>query len=131
MIRASSVSPPTASARKRNAPEPLTEPPTTPSPGPFATGIGSPVTIDSSIWVSPSVTVPSTGRRSPGRTARMSPTRSSASLVSTSTPSRTTRAVSGRKAARRAMASPALALARASRLRPNRISVTITAALSK
>ena len=37
-------------------------------PGCFSTGIGSPVSIDSSTALVPSTTTPSTGTRSPGRT---------------------------------------------------------------
>ena len=47
-ICASSVSRPTRSARMTKLPVPLTVPPVTRSPGRFSTGIGSPVTIDSS-----------------------------------------------------------------------------------
>ena len=42
--------------------------PMTRSPGCFSTGIGSPVTIDSSTALEPSSTTPSTGTFSPGRT---------------------------------------------------------------
>src|SRR5439155_25431325 len=47
-MRARAVSAPTLVARKRNAPCWLRVPPTTSSPGPFATGTSSPVSIDSS-----------------------------------------------------------------------------------
>jgi hypothetical protein len=47
-MRASSVSAPTFSARITRPPVPLIVAPMTGSPGPLATGIGSPVTIDSS-----------------------------------------------------------------------------------
>ena len=43
-------------------------PPVTRLPGSFSTGIGSPVTIDSSTVVRPLTTTPSTGTFSPGRT---------------------------------------------------------------
>ena len=52
-ICASSVSRPTRSAFITMLPVPLTVPPVTRLPGSFATGIGSPVTIDSSIVVRP------------------------------------------------------------------------------
>ena len=42
--------------------------PVTRLPGSFSTGIGSPVIIDSSMLVLPSITRPSTGTFSPGRT---------------------------------------------------------------
>ena len=48
MIWASTVSRPTRSAVKRNAPVPLIVPPTTASPAALRTGTGSPVIIDSS-----------------------------------------------------------------------------------
>ena len=43
-------------------------------PASFSTGIGSPVSIDSSTALAPSSTTPSTGTFSPGRTRRRSPT---------------------------------------------------------
>ena len=73
-ICASSVSLPTRSARNSSVPVPLMVPPVTRSPGAFSTGIGSPVTIDSSTALCPSTTTPSTGTFSPGRTRRTSPT---------------------------------------------------------
>ena len=53
-------------------------------PALFSTGIGSPVTIDSSTLDAPSITTPSTGIRSPGRTRSRSPTCTSASGTSRS-----------------------------------------------
>ncbi len=55
-IWASMVSEPTFSARSRMLPAPLRVPAATLSPTVFSTGIGSPVSIDSSIEVFPSVT---------------------------------------------------------------------------
>ena len=52
------------------------------------TGIDSPVTIDSSSDERPSITTPSTGTFSPGRTRRMSPTATVSSATSSSLPSR-------------------------------------------
>ena len=49
-------------------PVPLTVPPMTRSPAGFSTGTGSPATIASSMLVVPSMTTPSTGTFSPGRT---------------------------------------------------------------
>ena len=54
-------------------PVPFTVPPVTRSPAAFSTGIGSPVTIDSSTALRPSSTTPSTGTFSPGRTRSRSP----------------------------------------------------------
>ena len=72
-IWASTVSAPTRSARITRPPVPLTVPPITRSPGPFSTGIGSPLIIDSSTALAPSTTMPSTGTFSPGRTRSRSP----------------------------------------------------------
>ena len=73
MIRESTVSLPTLSATIRNEPVWLRVPPITASPTCFSTGIGSPVIIDSSTELPPSVSRPSTGIFSPGRTRRTSP----------------------------------------------------------
>ena len=86
-ICASSVSAPTRSARITKPPVPLTVPPVTRLPGVFSTGIGSPVTIDSSTALVPSRTTPSTGTRSPGRTRRRSPGCTWSSGTSSSLPS--------------------------------------------
>ena len=72
--------------------------PMTSSPGPLTTGIGSPVSIDSSIAEAPSTTTPSTGTLSPGRTRRRSPTTTDSSATSASTSPRTSRADVGRSA---------------------------------
>ena len=55
-MRASIVSLPTFSARITSAPVPLIVPPITGAPASFATGIDSPVTIDSSTELRPSIT---------------------------------------------------------------------------
>ena len=95
-ICARSVSLPTRSARITNVPVPLTVPPVTRAPAIFSTGIGSPVTSDSSTELDPSVTIPSTGTFSPGRTRRTSPTAMCSTGTSISVPSaRTSRAVFG------------------------------------
>ena len=73
-IWASMVSLPTRSARMTKLPDWLTVPPMTGSPGSFSTGMGSPVSIDSSTVLRPSSTTPSTGILSPGRTRSRSPT---------------------------------------------------------
>ena len=61
----------------------------------FATGRDSPVTRDSSIAVSPSTIVPSTGTRSPGFRTMMSPTSNSEVETRISLPSLTTLACGG------------------------------------
>ncbi len=57
----------------------------TSSPGPFPTGMDSPVSMDSSTAERPSVTTPSTGIFSPGRTITRSPTSTSSTGTSIST----------------------------------------------
>ena len=65
----------------------LTQPEMTSVPAIAVTGTGSPVTGEVSIRLSPSVTMPSSGIRSPGRTCRISPIwASSAGIFSMSSP---------------------------------------------
>ncbi len=131
-IRASSVSAPTRSARITRPPVPLTVPPVTRSPGPFSMGIGSPVSIDSSIALRPSRTRPSTGTFSPGRTRRRSPGRTPSSGTSSSRPSSARRrAVRGESSKSARMAPPVLLRARSSITWPNSTSTVIAAAVSK
>ena len=73
-ICASIVCAPTRSERMTNAPLVLSVAPISLSPGPLLTGSGSPVSMDSSTALWPSITTPSTGTFSPGRTRRASPT---------------------------------------------------------
>ena len=68
-IRASRVSAADRSARMTRLPVPLTVPPVTLSPGCFSTGIGSPVTIDSSTALRPSAT----SRHPPAPSRRAAP----------------------------------------------------------
>ena len=68
------VSRPTRSARMTNEPLAFIVAPMTRSPAAFSTGSDSPVSIDSSTAEAPSMTTPSTGTRSPGRTRTRSPT---------------------------------------------------------
>ena len=131
MICASIVASPTAVARKVSAPVWLTVPPVTAAPAALATGAGSPVIMDSSIQLSPAVTSPSTGARSPGRRSSRSPVRTSAIGTSTTVSPRWTRAMRGCKPTNRLIACDVRPLACASRNRPSRISVTMTAAASK
>ena len=73
-ICASMVSRPTLRASITSAPDWFIVPPITSAPTSLVTGIDSPVTIDSSTALRPSVTTPSTGTFSPGRTRSRSPT---------------------------------------------------------
>ena len=131
-IRATSVSRPTRSARITKLPAPFMVPPVTVSPSVFATGNGSPVTIDSSTVVAPERTEPSTGTFSPGRTRSRSPGATRCSGTSSTEPSsRSSRAVSGARASNDRMASPVRARARNSSTWPRSTRVTITAADSK
>ena len=93
MIWARAVSSPTLMARKVKAPVLLTEAPVTVSPGPFSTGIDSPVRALSSTAVAPDSTTPSTGMEAPGLTAIRSPICTSSTGISRSSPSRMTRAL--------------------------------------
>ncbi|MCY1296189.1 hypothetical protein D9M70_455640 [compost metagenome] len=76
------------------------------------------------------MTLPSTGTRSPGRTSTVSPAVTSESGTSIVSPLRTTRAVLACRPIRCLIASDVRPLARASRKRPSRIRVTMTAAAS-
>ena len=86
-IRASSVSTPTLSARTVSVPVPLSVPAVTVHPGVFSTRSGSPVSMLSSTALSPDVTVPSTGIRSPGRTDTSIPVLIRLTSVSRNSPS--------------------------------------------
>ena len=74
-----------------NEPLPFTVAPVTLSPAALATGIGSPVIMDSSTLLVPSSTVPSTGTFSPGFTRSRSPTATLSSGTCSSMPSSRTR----------------------------------------
>ena len=131
-ICASSVSLPTRCACMITLPVPFTVPPVTRLSVVFSTGIGSPVTIDSSTLVLPSSTTPSTGMRSPGRTRSRSPTWTCASGTSVSAPDASTRrAVEGARPSRPLIAALVRLRARSSSTWPRSTSVTITAAGSK
>ena len=103
-IWASAVSRPTFVARNTNDPVVLSVAPITVSPGPFRTGMASPVSIDSFTADAPSTTTPSTGIFSPGRTRTRSPTTTPSSATSCSSPPRTTRAVCAWSPTRRLIA---------------------------
>ena len=95
MICASAVSAPTRVALKRSRPVLLSVPPIMAAPGFFATGMDSPVSIDSSTADEPSITSPSVGTFSPGLTMTTSPTITDSAGTSISTLSRTTCACAG------------------------------------
>jgi hypothetical protein len=92
---ASAVSEPTAVARARRVPFLLMVAPMSWSPSAFFTGRLSPVTVDSSTWLSPSSTTASTGSFEPGRMSSRSPTWTSAVGTSTGSPLRSTTALGG------------------------------------
>jgi len=73
-ICASTVAEPTCSERITSAPLVFRVAPISLSPTRLVTGSGSPVSIDSSSALLPSMTTPSTGTFSPGRTRSRSPT---------------------------------------------------------
>ena len=131
MIWASTVSEPTACTCITMRPSPLMEPPVSRPPSSRATGNGSPVSIDSSTCVCPSVTTPSAGMRSPGRTTSRSPTITSATGTSTSPVFDSRCTTSGRRACSARMAAVVCRLARASSHLPSSTSVTTTADASK
>ena len=113
-------------------PVPFTVPPVTLSPGPFSTGTGSPVIIDSSTELDPSSTTPSTGTFSPGRTRRRSPGLTCSSGTSRSLPSSaTSRAVFGARPSSALIALLVWLRAFNSSTWPSSTSVVITAAASK
>jgi hypothetical protein len=74
-MRDSVVSAPMAVVRTTTRPSALMAPPVTRSPASRATGRLSPVSIDSSKWLRPSISTRSVGTRSPSRTTTSSPTR--------------------------------------------------------
>ena len=86
-MRASMVSRPTLSARMTKLPDWFMVAPITLAPASLVTAKDSPVTIDSSTELPPSITSPSTGTLSPGRTRRRSPTATASRLTSSSLPS--------------------------------------------
>ena len=130
-ICASMVSLPTRSARMTKLPDWLRVAPVTLSSGPFSTGIGSPVSIDSSTVLRPSSTSPSTGILSPGRTRRRSPTCTCSSGTSSSPSSRTRRAVFGARPSSALIAPLVRSRALISSTWPSSTSAMITAAASK
>ncbi len=131
MMRASVVSAPTASVLTVSTPSALMAPPVTREPTVLATGMLSPVISDSSIWLRPATTSPSTATRSPGRTFTRSPRCTCSTGTSSSTPSRCTRAVAGRNAFSARIASAVCRLARPSSHLPSSTNVITAAEASK
>ena len=86
-ICARTVCAPIRSERMTSAPLVLMVAPISLSPGLLVTGIGSPVSIDSSTALLPSSTTPSTGTFSPGRMRSASPTWTWLKGMSSSRPS--------------------------------------------
>ena len=101
------------------------------SPEVLLTGIDSPVMVDSSMLVEPSIIIPSAAIDSPGRTIISSPTTKSAASIVVSMPSRMTFACLGAIFKSFSTACEVLPLARASRYFPTVIKVTIIPADSK
>lgn len=105
--------------------------PITSLPTCLSAGITLPVSIDSSTADAPSITTPSTGMRSPGRTTSRSPTLTCSMGTSTSSPSRNKVAVRGARPISFLIASLVRPFARASSSLPRVIRVRMTAAVSK
>ena len=101
------------------------------SPGALSTGRLSPVRAASFTALSPSVTSPSTGMLSPGRTTKTSPWATCSTGTATSTPPRTTVAVLGARSIRLLRALVVLPLLRASSILPTVMRGRIMAAASK
>ena len=131
-ICASKVSLPTRSARITKLPVVLTVAPVTLSPGDFSAGTGSPVIIDSSMLLCPSITTPSTGTFSPGRTRSRLPGTTASSGMSSSAPSSSTsRACFGARSSNSRIALLVWERARNSSTCPSNTRATMTDAASK
>ena len=131
-MRASIVSRPIFSASMTSPPDRLMVPPMTRSPTSFVKGIDSPVTIDSSMADRPSMTEPSTGTFSPGRTRRRSPMPIRSRVTSSSEPSvLIRRAVLGARSSSARIAPEVCSRARSSSTWPSRTRTVMTAAASK
>ena len=129
-IWARAVSEPTARVRARSVPRPLIVAPIRRSPGSLASGMLSPVTMDSSTSLLPSTTSASTGTRAPGLTRTRSPTATSTVGTSTGSPSRMTTAIGGARSRSVRIASLAPPLARISNQCPSRTKTASSAAAS-
>ena len=131
MIPASAVSAPMPVALQRSSPCALIVAAYTGLPAVLLTGRLSPVSSDSSILELPSITLPSTGTASPGRTMKVSPTRNCATGISRTSPLRSTRAVCGCNRISSSIAAEARARARDSSNLPRNTSVMMLTAASK
>ena len=128
----STVSFPTLAALNVNAPFPLIVPANTSEPFCFPTGIGSPLSIDSSINEEPSITVPSAAILSPGCTTIMSPCLTSSIATARVLPSGCRTVTSaGRNPISFLMAEEVFPFALLSSVRPRRIKAIMTADASK
>ena len=131
MMCDSTVCVPTAVKRTSTRPSPLMLPPWTRAPTFLLTGMDSPVSMDSSAWVWPSLTKPSAAKRSPALTTTTSPTSSSDTGTSTSPSGPIQCARAGRKACKARMAEVVWRLARTSSHLPSSTSVITRAEPSK
>ena len=131
IICARAVSLPTRVALNRMEPVLLMVPAATVSPTAFSTGMGSPVNMDSSMAVWPSMTSPSTGIFSPGRTRTTSSMSTCSMAISSSFSSRMTLAVLACRPISRLIASDVRPRALSSRARPRSISPIMIAVASK
>ena len=131
MICESKVSEPTFSACMMNDFVPFMVPELTLSFTCLSTGMGSPVIIDSSILLSPSMMLPSTGIFSPGFTRSKWPCSILSIAIVFSTPSTTKVAVEGTNFNNSFMAPLVWLWALASKSCPNKTKVNITVVASK
>ncbi len=122
---------PTRVASKSSEPLLFSVPAMISSPTSLTTGIGSPVSIDSSMEECPSTTRPSTAIFSPGRTRSLSPITTSSIGISTSSLPRRTRAVLGCRPINRFIASEVRPRAFTSSARPRLIRPMIIVVASK
>ena len=125
------VSSPTFMARHLIKPDWFTVAADTLSPTSLSAGTLSPVSADSFTALLPSITTPSAGMLSPGRTRKISPMTICSAGTVTSLPSRSRVAVLGASFIRLFSASVVLPFERASSIFPRVISVSIMAADSK
>ena len=130
-MRASTVPSPTSRAVMVKVPVVFSVAPINVSPGTWVTGMGSPVSMDSSTSLPPSFRMPSTGIFSPGFTLSTSPGWTSFRGMSLSTPLGSTRcAVEGARFISDLMASAVRDLAFNSRTCPSRLREMMMAAAS-